>query len=241
MQGEAPKTILEAITRKNIASWNSLTENLPQLMFQFLQKGLQQLLPTASNLFRWKKAENPTCTLRMNKLQSNAHMFSNCSAPNALERYALRHNAILTIMVNWISSAKSENQKLFADLPQTTCGQISDVFQTCVRPDLVLFDDRVLVLELSVCHETNLLKTRSYKQSKYVNILDHLTSEFSNYDVKLFTVEVSVLGLISKINDFCFDAKLLASPNNINLRKTDHFFATSTTDRGIFIPQRYYL
>ena len=36
MQGEAPKTILEAITRKNIASWNSLTENLPQFVFQFL-------------------------------------------------------------------------------------------------------------------------------------------------------------------------------------------------------------
>ena len=28
---------------------------------------------------------------------------------------------------------------------------------------------------------------------------------------------------------------------DVNLRRTDHFFATSTTDRGIFIPQRYYL
>ena len=150
MQGEAPKTILEAITRKNIASWNSLTETLQQFMFQFLRKGLQQSLPTASNLFRWKKAENPTCTLCMNKPQSNAHVFSNCSAPKALERYTLRHNAILSIIANWISSAKSENQKLFADLSQTTCGEIRDVFQTCVRPDLVLFDDRLLVLELSV-------------------------------------------------------------------------------------------
>ena len=186
-------------------------------MFQFLRKGLQQLLPTASNLFRWKKAENPTCTLCMNKPQSNAHVFSNCSAPKALERYTLRHNAILSIIANWISSAKSENQKLFADLSQTTCGEIRDVFQTCLRPDLVLFDDRLLVLELSVCHETNLLKTRSYKQSKYVNISDHLTSEFSNYDVKLFTIEVSVFGFISEINDFCFDTKLPVLPNNIKI------------------------
>ena len=32
-----------------------------------------------------------------------------------------------SIIENWISSAKSENQKLFADIPLSTFGQISDV------------------------------------------------------------------------------------------------------------------
>ena len=34
---------------------------------------------------------------------------------------------------------------------------------------------------------------------------------------------------------------LIFSWTIFNLRKTDHFFATSLTDRGIFIPQSYYL
>ena len=195
--------------------WNNLADHLPQYLFRFLRKALQQLLPTASNLFRWKIATSPTCTLCMNKPQSNAHVLSNCSAPKALERYTLRHNAILSILACWITSTKSKDQQLFADLPLSTCSQIADIFLTCVRPDLVLVDEKIHVLELTVCHENNLAKSRQYKQNKYSNISDHLDSKFVNYEVELFTIEVSVLGFISDISDFCADAKLSQMPDYI--------------------------
>ena len=215
MQGEAPRVVTENISRKNIVSWNDLADHLPQYLFRFLRKALQQLLPTASNLFRWKIATSPTCTLCMNKPQSNAHVLSNCSAPKALERYTLRHNAILSILACWITSTKSKDQQLFADLPLSTCSQIADIFLTCVRPDLVLVDEKIHVLELTVCHENNLAKSRQYKQNKYSNISDHLDSKFVNYEVELFTIEVSVLGFISDISDFCADAKLSQMPDYI--------------------------
>jgi hypothetical protein len=151
----------------------------------------------------------------MNKPQSNAHVLSNCSAPKALERYTLRHNAILSILACWITSTKSKDQQLFADLPLSTCSQIADIFLTCVRPDLVLVDEKIHVLELTVCHENNLAKSRQYKQNKYSNISDHLDSKFVNYEVELFTIEVSVLGFISDISDFCADAKLSQMPDYI--------------------------
>ena len=63
MQGESPKVIIESISRKNLTSWNNLFDRLPQFLFQFARKALQQQLPTASNLYRWKKLQSPMCTL----------------------------------------------------------------------------------------------------------------------------------------------------------------------------------
>ena len=80
-------------------------------------------------------------------------------------------------------------------------GPIGEVLvQTCVRPDLILYDggDNIFVLELSVCHESKLQKTRLYKQNKYVNI----SQKFSIFAVKLYTIEVSVLGFQSDLSEF---------------------------------------
>ena len=85
MQGESSKVIIESITRKNLTSWNNLAEHLPQFLFQFARKALQQQLPTASNLYRWKKLQSPMCTLcGMNRPQTNLHVLSNCSSQKAL-------------------------------------------------------------------------------------------------------------------------------------------------------------
>ena len=42
-----------------------------------------------------------------------------------------------------------------------------------------------------------LSKSRSYKMNKYANYNHHLNSQFKMHRIKLFTVEVSVLGFIS--------------------------------------------
>ena len=73
---------------------------------------------------------------------------------------------------------------------------------TC-RPDIVVVEkSKLYVLELTVCHETNLVNSKNYKISKYIDIKSHLQPGYSNYDVQIFTIEISTLGFIGDISSF---------------------------------------
>ena len=67
----------------------------------FCRKAFLQVLPTESNLHRWKKSENPYCRL-CNQIQSNLHVLSNCASILSLERYKTRHDNILKLLSDWI-------------------------------------------------------------------------------------------------------------------------------------------
>ena len=53
-----------------------------------------------------------------------------------------------------------------------------------------------------MCHETNLVNSKNYKISKYIDIKSHLHPSYSNYDVQTFTIEISTLGFIGDISSF---------------------------------------
>ena len=61
----------------------------------------------------------------------------------------------------------------------------------------------VYVTELTVCHESNLLKSKLYKTNKYRDIKNHIKPEYSHFNVELFTIEISVLGFIADCSVFC--------------------------------------
>ena len=86
-----------------------------------------------------------------------------------LEKYKARHNGILETLANWINSKKSSDQRLLTDL--NSFDPIEAIFDSSLRPDIVLYDSKnILVLELTVCHESNLLKSKQFKLRKYENI-----------------------------------------------------------------------
>ena len=65
------------------------------------------------------------------------------------------------------------------------------------RPDLVVvIDKRVIVLELTVCFDTNTIKSRDYKKTRYTNLRDELVIACDIFEV--IYLEVTCLGLISK-------------------------------------------
>ena len=77
------------------------------------------------------------------------------------------------------------------------------------RPDIVLCKkSKILVLVLTVCHETNLQKSKLFILGKYENIGNCLQREFTHVPVSLFTVEVSVLGFVSDLKTFTKAAEL---------------------------------
>ena len=212
LQGVASKIITENISDANIILWNKITVSLSQSLFLFCRKALLQVLPTESNLHRWKKSENPYCRL-CNKIQSNLHVLSNCASIPSLERYKTRHDNILKLLSDWIYSSKPSASSFYGDLHDSSLDPIECVFLPSVRPDLILLDNsKIAVLELTICHEKNILKSRSFKMNKYKDINLHLQPKYKKHRLQVFTIEISVLGFISNLNDFCTFFKIPNMP-----------------------------
>src|SRR6266516_1992665 len=96
----------------------------------------------------------------------------------------------------------TSSQSLYCDLRVPGAHQTSDLFNG-FRPDLVIVSStRIVVGELTVCHETNLQKSKDSKLLKYANLAAAKASEFSRHDVQVHTIEVSTLGFVVVDPDF---------------------------------------
>ena len=215
VQGASTQLISENISKANILLWSAVLNSLPQTLFRFTRKAMLQVLPTNSNLAKWNHSIDSACGLCSAPKQTNKHVLSNCSA--ALDRFKTRHNNILLLLANWIRDSISVDSGLCVDVDGSPVFQTIDrVFQSTIRPDLVIFDAvKVAVLELTICHESNILKSKSYKINKYSDYKLYLNSEFRNHKFELFTLEISVLGFISDLSDFCCFTKLPNLPKHI--------------------------
>lgn len=202
-QGKSVKLVTENISANYIKIWHCVTENLPGFLFNFVRKGLQSQLPTKANLLRWGRSPSNLCPL-CNAVQSNKHVLSNCSNPVVLNRYTERHNKILFILATWLQNQIDKSSSIFVDLPGFV--QTSDLFNS-IRPDLVLKKGKKLcAIELTICHETNLICSKSFKENKYKNIDRHKSEIIKDCSVSLSTCEVSVLGFLqfdsTSLNEF---------------------------------------
>ena len=151
-------------------------------------------LPTLKNLKMWGCATTDLCP-RCGACQSNKHVLSNCSSPDALNMYLDRHNRILKLIVNWILSKISSPAIVYSDLTIPT-RHISDLF-VGHRPDMaIVLPSKIIVGELTVCHETNLVSSRNFKINKYANLSSSKSCAFKHLPVTVHTIEVSTLGFV---------------------------------------------
>jgi hypothetical protein len=228
MQGEISKCMTETVEPKQITIWATTMENVPSFIFNFARKAMLQVLPTASNLFRWKRALDPSCPLCTNgKPQTNKHVLSNCGSAAALHRYTIRHNEVLSIIVQWLSSTLAAGQKLYADLPDAQVLPVRDLF-TSFRPDIAVCDNKSInALELTICHETNFVSSRAYKQTKYNSLAQCGSTLASNKRIVPYFIEVSTLGFISNMSDFTKAMNIPNMPNKIRHRITSAVLMSS--------------
>ena len=92
-----------------------------------------------------------------------------------------------------------------------------------VRPDMAIITDKdVLVIELTICHETNFESSRKYKINKYENISNHKSQLIKNHKVSLTTIELSVLGFLQLDSKFWskFDFPVIDEATIVNLSRT---------------------
>lgn len=207
VQGLITKSVLEVIPEKQISAWSQSLNDLSGYIYNFIRKAIQSQLPTFSNLHRWGRTPSALCPL-CDQPQTNKHVLSNCGANSALNRYTIRHNLILQLLIDWLSSKLPAGNEIYHDLPVAGSKHISDLF-IGLRPDIVIKNNaKVSILELTVCHETNLISSRNYKLNKYKNIKNHCMEQFRHLPIYLYTCEVSTLGFIRLDNRFTTECGL---------------------------------
>ena len=63
LQGALISSITSILTTSTVLRWTKVVEGLPSHLFRFARKALQQQLPTATNLARWKRWTDAACSL----------------------------------------------------------------------------------------------------------------------------------------------------------------------------------
>jgi len=86
------------------------------------------------------------------------------------------------------------SEEIYADLAGYK--SIGDIF-TKLRPDIaIVTGNTIAVCELTIAHETNVIKSRNYMMSKYANLTNELTEVYTNYTHTMCTVEFTTLGVL---------------------------------------------
>ena len=101
--------------------------------------------------------------------------------------------------MDWIKDKLSRggDWTLYCDLDVVDTRHVSDLF-VGFRPDLAIVNsNKVLICELTVCHETNLESSHAYKINKYSNIASAKSCLIRNHLVKVCTMEVTTMGFVS--------------------------------------------
>jgi len=125
-------------------------------------------------------------------------------------------------MAKWIVPQLKGNQTLYCDLSVPGTRPVCDLFKG-FRPDLAIVSPKKIVVgELTVCHETNLQQSRDYKLQKYSSLGNARADEFRGHSVLVHTIEVSTLGFVVAEPNFFKDGgiPLFDIPLLLELSKT---------------------
>jgi hypothetical protein len=194
-QGVISKTVNEVVLPSHVTNWKSTLDKLPDFIHNFVRKAMMNQLPTLKNLKMWGCSTTDLCP-RCGACQSNKHVLSNCGSPEALSMYLDRHNKILRLIANWILSRISAPTVVYSDLTIPGIRHVSDLF-IGHRPDIaIVLPSKIIVGELTVCHETNLVSSRDYKLNKYANLSLSKSCAVKQLPVSVHTIEVSALGFV---------------------------------------------
>ena len=139
-------------------------------------------------------------------MQTQLHVSSNFE--KCLNRYTWRHDSALNSLLQLFSKILETSSKIYCDSNKLQCNTTSQLFTT-QRPDIAILDgDQMNVFELTICFETNALKSREYKIKPYKDLKSQLLQPVSKFMV-LF-LEITSPRFISKQSDQTF-AKYLKS------------------------------
>ena len=123
------------------------------------------------------------------------HVLNACPVAHHQRRYNHRHDAVLELIANIISSALQPTQQMCSDL--TNYHFPHHIVPTTLRPDIVWWDDRrkhIVIAELTIPFETSFTEAADRKRAKYEDLQKEARQ--AGYKATLITLEVGSRGFI---------------------------------------------
>ena len=174
--------------------WAKALEGVCDEYLKFALNSAVDTLPHKANLYLWKKHNNSSCPLCGEK-QTLIHVLNACKVALDERRYNPRHDAILSLIVIFLTSKISPTACLTYDLGTYIFPQ--HIVATDLRPDLVWWDDslkKIVLMELTVCFESSFQHAAERKTTKYEDVVARARS--SGYIGQIITLEVGSRGII---------------------------------------------
>ena len=175
------------------AYWFSALDSLPEKVYNFCIRYMNNTLATNKNLLLWKKKHTSKCFACGNE-QTLGHVVGGCNIHLREGRVNWRHDSIL---VNLANSLKAYSDvQLYVDNDNFRSSSIITVDDQ--RPDLLLIDERnnMYVLELTVGFEPNIENNGNWKNVKYKELLKSMEKDYTS--VTSINLSMGSLGIIGK-------------------------------------------
>ena len=163
---------------------------MPQNIFNFTIRYLNNTLATQKNLKKWNLSQTSDCSFCFLP-ETLLHVVAGCKTYLEQGRYTWRHNSILNFLA---TSLKAVNEStIYADIPGYLSPSI--IIGENLRPDLLLKTNNnyLYILELTVGFESNLDTNATRKHSKYASLLSDLQRKFKC--VSFVNLSMSSLGI----------------------------------------------
>ena len=178
----------------SINQWQKVCEGLPQNIFIFVREAIIFHLANNTILFWWKGVLSSDCGLCNSNKQTQLHILNNCPKAVRNGRYTWHHDSMLFTTCHYLTTLENVGFELFADL---TGFKNPEILFNGPRPDIVVkIGNKLTVIELSCCYETNFVKARDYNIESYSKLQDLCIHK--NFRVTKLYVEVSSLRVLSK-------------------------------------------
>ena len=208
--------------------WSKVQGSMPQNIFNFTIRYLNNTLVTQKNLKNWNLSHTSDCSFCFLP-ETLLHVVAGCKTYLEQGRYTWRHNSILNFLT---TSLKAVNEStIYADIP----GYLSPSIITGenLRPDLLLNTNNnyPYVLEL---RQSNLDTNAARKHSKYASLLSDLQRQFKCISfVNLSMSSLSIFGnscnsFFKMCDSLSIDQQqkqhLISKLSNIAIRTTYYIF-----------------
>ena len=186
------------------ALWSEVVQKLPPECLKFVLNAAQDTLPHNSNLSVWRREAGLSAQCKLcGQRQTLHHVLNHCEMALQLRRFNERHDSVLKVIFEHLQHQCAEEYCILVDLPGENYSFPTSVAPTDLRPDLVVWSDsqRIVVLvELTICFETNFVDAALRKTNKYQDLLEACSA--NDYTTSLVTLEVGSRGFVN-ISGFC--------------------------------------
>lgn len=178
--------------------WAKTTQSLPSAQMKFALNAASDTLPHNVNLALWRKEDQLSAACKLcGERQTLCHILNNCRVALELRRYNTRHDGVLRIIEKFVKDKLPDDMTVLADLNDQY--QFPPVLAPSdLRPDLVAYSEETktaVIVELTVCFETNFQEARARKEEKYSELVEEV--EQNGFVVDMITLEVGSRGFVN--------------------------------------------